>query len=299
VDGSVELLHRVTQATVALAAQIPAEHPSAAVLGTARFGTGSVVAPLGLILTVNYVVLGADDVTVMDLAGREHSASLVAQDFLTGIAVLRIEADDIAGLPLGSSQQLACGVDVLTVAAAGRGERRVAAGAVTSLETFDAYWEYRLDRAIWSTCNNPGLAGGPVCDTRGRLVGIASLSLGNLARASLAIPAENFSDHADELIANGGRVTRSRRAWIGMFCYALPDRTVVAGLIPGSPGQIYGLEPGDVVVGVGSHRIRDRADLYERIWDIEPGASLELGVYRDGSLRSLRITTGDAEDFFA
>jgi hypothetical protein len=160
VDGSVELLHRVTQATVALAAQIPAEHPSAAVLGTARFGTGSVVAPLGLILTVNYVVLGADDVTVMDLAGREHSASLVAQDFLTGIAVLRIEADDIAGLPLGSSQQLACGVDVLTVAAAGRGERRVAAGAVTSLETFDAYWEYRLDRAIWSTCNNPGLAGG-------------------------------------------------------------------------------------------------------------------------------------------
>ena len=141
-DGTLELLHRVTRTTVTIAARIPAEHPSAAVLGTARFGTGVAVAEKGLILTVSYVVLGADHIVVTDLEGREHRARPVAHDFLTGIALLRIAA----ALPIiaaGSSSTLGLGADVFTVAAVGNAERRVASGAVTSLETFDAYWEYR------------------------------------------------------------------------------------------------------------------------------------------------------------
>jgi serine protease Do len=175
----------------------------------------------------------------------------------------------------------------------------VASGAITSLETFDAYWEYRLERAVWSTCANPGLGGGPVCDSLGRLVGIVSLSLGTLSRSSLAIPSENFYEHADELLTHGGRVTRPRRAWVGMFCHALPDRTVIAGLIPGAPGERSGLLPGDVVLNVGPHRIRDRAELYELIWAHRPGERMELGVYREGRIAHIAVTTGDAEDFFA
>lgn len=296
-DGSLELLHGVTRTTVTIAARIPPDHPSAAVLGTARFGTGTVVAEHGLVLTVSYVVLGADHVVVTDLEGREYRAVPAAHDFLTGIALLRIDAD-LPVIDEGSSSALERGTDVFAVAAVGNAERRVASGTVTSFETFDAYWEYRLERAIWSTCTNPGLGGGPVCDSRGRLVGIVSLSLGVLGRSSLAIPAENFYQHADELLTHGGRASRPRRAWVGMFCHAFPDRTIIAGLIPGAPGERSGLLPGDVVLNVGPHRIRDRSELYELIWAHRPGDKLELGVYRDGRIARIAVTTGDAEDFF-
>lgn len=298
-DAPLDLLHRVTQATVTIAARIPGDHPSAAVLGTERFGTGSIVSSDGLILTVNYVVLGADRVFVVDVAGRQHQAEIVAEDFLTGITLLRIEADALLALAAGDSRELDLGSPVFIVAAVGNGERRSMTGAVSSLESFDAYWEYRLDRAIWTTATNPGLGGAPVCDRHGRLVGVVSLNLGHLARASLAIPAENFYDHYDELVAHGCRVSRPRRAWVGMFCHELSDRTIVAGLIAGAPGEQSGLMPGDVVIKVDEKRIADRGELYELIWAHHPGDRMDLGVYRDGSVATVVVNCGDAEDFFA
>lgn len=298
-DAPLDLLHRVTRGTVTIAARIPGDHPSAAVLGTGRFGTGSVVSSDGLILTANYVVLGADSVFVVDVAGRQYQAEFVAEDFLIGITLLRIEADGLEPLTAGDSRDLELGSSVFTVAGVGNGERRSMAGAVSSLESFDAYWEYRLDRAIWSTATNPGLGGAPICDRLGRLVGVVSLNLGHLARASLAIPAENFYDHYDEFIANGCRVSRPRRAWVGMFCHELPDRTVVAGLIPGAPGEQSGLMPGDVVIKVDEKRIADRGELYELIWSHHPGDPIDLGVYRDGSIDTIVVNSGDAEAFFS
>jgi serine protease Do len=297
-DAPLDLLHRVTEATVTVAARIPGEHPSAAVLGTGRFGTGSVISSDGLILTVNYVVLGAEHVFVVDVGGHQHQATVVAQDFLTGIALLRINASGIAALPKGDSRTLEVGDSVFMIAGVGNGERRSSTGVVTALESFDAYWEYRLERGICTTATNPGLAGGPLCDRAGRLVGVVSLNLGNLVRASLAIPAENFYDHEEEFLRNGCRVSRPRRAWVGMFCHEFPDRTIVAGLIPGAPGEVSGLMPGDLVVQVGEKQISDRAELYELIWEHDPGDIIELGIYREGSLSTVRVASGDAEDFF-
>lgn len=297
-DASVELLHHVAAATVTIAARIPGDHPSAPILGTGRFGTGAVIDDAGHILTVNYVVLGADSVFVVDASGRQHQASVVAQDFLAGIAVLRIDFDRLPVLRAGDSRDLHVGDQVFMVAGVGNGERRANTGAISSLETFDAYWEYRLDRAIWSTATNPGLGGGPVCDRNGRIVGVVSLNLGDLVRASLAIPAENFFDYRGELLANGRRVSRRRRAWVGMFCHELPDRTVVAGLIPGAPGDVAGLAVGDLLIEIDDVRIRDRSELYEQIWSHDPGDAIELGIYRDGSFATVPVAAGDAEEFF-
>lgn len=300
-DAPIELLHAVTQTTVTVAARIPGEHPSAAVLGTGRFGTGSIVSSDGLILTVNYVVLGAESVFVIDVAGNQHQATIEAQDFITGISLLRIKVHGphgLAALPPGDSRDLNIGDPVFMVAGIGNGERRSSTGVLTSLETFDAYWEYRLDRAIWTTATNPGLGGAPMCDVRGRLIGIVSLNLGNLSRASLAIPAENYYDHVDEFLTDGCRTSRARRAWVGMFCQELPNRTIVAGLIPGAPGELSGLAAGDVLLDVAGRDIGARGELYELIWEHDPGDTIELGISRKGRRETVAVRSGDAEDFF-
>jgi S1-C subfamily serine protease len=289
----------LAQATVTIAVEVDETHPSVAVLGGTRYGTGTLVDPRGFVVTVNYIVVGADRVSVVDTRGRQHEGILIAHDYSSGIAVLRVPDLNLDPLSPGSSADVSVGDDVVTIASVGGEERRSMTAAVASLDPFDAYWEYRLDRALWLTAANPGLGGGPVCDARGRIVGIASLNLGSVGRATIAIPAENYFAHAEELIAQGRRTSRPRRAWLGLFCQAFPDRTVVAGVIPGSPGDRFGLQPGDILVSVDRAEVTARPQLYERIWAHTPGEVVEVEVFREGSRETLQIETGDAEEFFS
>jgi S1-C subfamily serine protease len=298
-EARVELLRHVAQATVTISVEIDASHPSVAVLGANRFGTGTVVDARGFVVTVNYVVVGADRVNVVDTYGNQREGILVAHDYTTGVAVLRVPDLEAEPLVQGSSAAVEVGDDVVIVASVGGLERRAMTAAVTSLDPFDAYWEYFLERALWLSTANPGLGGGPVCDHHGRIVGIASLNLGAVGRATLAIPAENYFTHADELISQGRRTTRPKRAWLGLFCQPVADRTVVAGVIPGSPGDRFGLQPGDVVVSIDRAAINARPDLYQRIWCHQPGEVVEIEVFRQGTRETIHIESGDADDFFA
>lgn len=298
-EARVELLQHIAQATVTIAAEVPETHPSVSVLGATRYGTGTLVDRRGFVVTVNYIVVGADRVSVVDTRGRQHEGILVAHDYGSGIAVLRVPQLDLDPLTPGSSTTVSVGDDVATVASVGGEERRSMSAGVASLDPFDAYWEYRLDRALWLTAANPGLGGGPVCDKLGRIVGIASLNLGAVGRATLAIPSENYFAHAEELISQGRRTSRPPRAWLGLFCQAFSDRTVVAGVIPGSPGDRFGLQPGDIVVRVDSAEITARPQLYERIWAHAPGDVVEVEIFREGACETLQIESGDAEEFFS
>ena len=58
-DASVELVKHVMASVAHIHAEVPAAHPSTRTLGEERMGTGTVVDSAGLILTVNYVVMGA------------------------------------------------------------------------------------------------------------------------------------------------------------------------------------------------------------------------------------------------
>ena len=161
VDGSIDLLRRVARATVTIAAEIPTGHASVAVLGSSRFGTGTVVDAAGLIVTVNYVVVGAETVGIVDTEGNSGEATIVAHDYASGIAVLRTSPLDIEPLAPAGPGGPERGDDAFLVSSVGGDERRSNVGIVTSLDSFDAYWEYRLDPAIWLSAANPGLGGGP------------------------------------------------------------------------------------------------------------------------------------------
>jgi len=298
-DADLELLRRVSRATVTVMAQVPTDHASVAVLGAGRLGTGTIVGESGLVVTVNYVVVGATAVGVVDTEGHHREAQIVAHDYASGIAVLRTSSFDVEPLAPAVSDPIACGEDVFVVSSVGGAERRANAGIVMSLDPFDAYWEYCIDPAIWLSAANPGLGGGPVCNARGEIVGVVSLNLGAVGRATLAIPAENYFSHAAEMLSEGRRSSRPRRAWLGMFCHELPDRTVVAGVIPGSPGDRCGMQPGDLIVRVDQVPVSRRLQVYEQIWMRKPGEIVEVEIDREGSLATLNVEAGDAEEFFS
>jgi S1-C subfamily serine protease len=287
----------VLPSVVHVHAQIPEQHPSVRILGTERMGSGVVVERDGLILTVNYVVLGAEQVRITLLDKRDYMAEVVAQDFASGLALVRI-GESVPALPLRPSGGLALGDEIFIVASVGEGNVRLSNGAVSYLGPFDANWEYVLERGIMATAMNPGLGGGPLLDTRGAVVGIVSLNLNEIGRFSLSIPVDYYLDGRDAFLA-GRRPAAGTRAWLGIFCYAVKDHVVIAGLLPGGPGEQAGLKPGDVVLAVDGQDIADRRSLYRLLWTHRPGEPVTLKVFRGRELHVVTVASGDVEEFFA
>lgn len=298
-NASVRLLEDTLPSTVHLRVEVAESHPSASVLGTERAGTGTLVDPSGLVVTVNYIVLGASSAQVTLVDGRELLGEVIAQDFATGVALLKVPAVSLPAMPIRSEPELAVGDEVFILASVGDGGRRASSGAVTSIAPFDANWEYTLERAICTTAMNPGLGGGPLVDTRGNLVGIVSLNLNEIGRFSLSIPIECFRDHRDELLRFGRRPSRPARAWLGLYCYTLRNHVVIAGLLPGAPAEGAGLTQGDVILALDDAEISSRRELYERLWAHRPGERVSLRVYRNSEVQAIEVTSGDVEEFFA
>jgi S1-C subfamily serine protease len=297
VNAAVGLIERVLPATVHIAARIPDTHPSAQLLGTERMGSGAVIDGDGLILTVNYVVLGAEQVKVTLLDKRTHVAQVVRHDYASGLALLRIPEQKLPALPLQRTTDLHLGEEVFIVASVGEGEARIANGAVSYLGPFDANWEYVLERAVMTTAMNPGLGGGPLLDALGRVLGIVSLNLNEIGRFSLTIPADYYLDARDAFLA-GGRGDAAR-AWLGVFSQVMRDKVVIAGLLSGGPGEQAGLKTGDVILQVDGQDVADRASLYRLLWSHRPGESVTLRIFRGREIRTVTVALGDVEEFFA
>jgi len=298
-NASLSLLHSVLPASVGLQVRIPSAHPSAQILGTDRMGSGTLVDASGIVLTVNYVALGAAEIEVTLQDETRLPGQVIAQDFHSGLAAIKIPGGEYPAVACVGSEGLATGQDVFILAAAGGSQRRVNSGAISSLAPFDAFWEFQLARGIVTTAMNPGLGGGGLFTTSGAMVGVVSFDLNEVGRFTLAVPGEHWVEHRAELLQYGRRVSRPPRAWIGLYCYMLREHVVIAGVFPGTPGERGGLHPGDVVVSVDDTPIADRQELYARLWAHAPGDRVRFQVFRDDAVREVVVDSTDAESFFA
>lgn len=297
-DASPELVRRLLPGVVHIHTRVPSKHPSARMLGEERMGSGAIVDPDGLILTVNYVVMGAGKASVSLSRSRPLKAEIVAQDFDVGLALLKIKGQRLPTVTFASSDSVELGRGVFTIASTGSHERRVSGGLVTYLGEFEAYWEYLLDRSVVSSASNPGFGGGPLFTLDGRMIGVVSLNLNEIARSSLAIPGECYQDHAAELLRYGRVVSRPKRAWLGLFAHAMDEGVVVVGLVPNGPGERFGVREGDLIVSLNAEDVPTRKDLYRSLWRHSPGERITLEIMRDSQLRRVEVTSGDRADFF-
>lgn len=299
VNASPQLLRSVLPSVAGISTRVASGHPSATLLGEERRGSGIVVGSGPLVLTVNYVVLGATDVQVTFGGGSRVPGRVVAHDFFSGLAVIDAAGGTARPARTLTDAGLEVGQEVFLVASVGEEERRANTGVVSSIEPFAAYWEYCLDRAIFTTAMNPGLGGGGVFDCRGRLAGIVSLDLMDVGRFTLAIPVQNFTAHRDELLQHGRRVTRPPRAWVGLYCYEIRQHVVIAGVLPGAPADLAGLRPGDVILDFEGVPVTARRSLYESLWARRPGETVHFQVFRNNEIRDVAVVAADAEEFFA
>ncbi|MGD0073892.1 MAG: S1C family serine protease [Candidatus Binataceae bacterium] len=298
-NASVYLLDRVSATVVGIHASVPESHPSTSVgLGSDRRGSGILVSADGLILTVNYVVMGAQSVIATLTTGEQYQARIAAQDFRSGLALLKIEASNLPYLECVSSETCALGQDVFTVASVGDESRRADSGIITYLGPFDALWEFVLDRCVMASAVNFGVGGGPLCDNKGRLVAITYLNMTDIGRSILAIPSEYFSAVRDELTRFGKRVSAPPRAWLGLLSYTLREHVIIAGVMPGGPSDKAGLKQGDMVLAVDGHDVTERRAFYDAVWSHRPGERVRFKILRNNQVQTIEVPGIRIEDYF-
>lgn len=301
-NATVRLLENVARATVGVHSQVPATHVSAAIgLGTDRRGTGTIVSPDGYIVTVHYLLLGAQSVIVTLPGGEQLTARIIGKDYNSGLGLLKIDGSKLPWLEVVSSRNCAVGQEAFTVSSLG-GEKRCAdAGIVTYTGPFDAVWEFVLDRCVCVTAAslNIGFSGGPVCDNLGRVIAVSYLNFADIGRAILGIPGECYLAARDELICHGRRTSSPSKAWVGLLTYTLREHVVIAGVMPGSPGDKAGLQQGDLVITADGRDINERRILYDVLGSHQPGDNIHVKVLRNNRIFNLEIPAVRAEDYFA
>jgi serine protease Do len=273
------------------------------------YGTGFVLRSSGIIVTNQHVVANAERVVVTLPDGSDVPATVLGEDPLTDIAVLRVRREGLRTVSLGHSADLMVGEWVVALGNPyayylGNAEPTVTVGVVSAtgrniLPSGDQTGLY-LDMIQTDAAINPGNSGGPLTNALGEVVGVNSsifTNSGGSVGLGFAIPIERAVRVADEIIKNG----TVRRAWIGLEvegAQAMRDwksqgGVVIASVASGGPSARAGLRTGDVMVEANGRTLRNFLDWEAVKLDLHVGDTINVAVKSGSGTARRRVITGD------
>jgi serine protease Do len=276
--------------------------------GRTAMGGGSavVITPDGFLVTSAHVVEGSRSGSASFVDGREMRFAVVGADPLSDIAVLRADAEDLVPAQLGDASDLSVGQLVVAIGNPHGYAGSVTAGVVSalgrSLPVGRRGGPRRMVENVVQTdaALNPGNSGGALVAGSGRVVGINTAVAG--VGLGLAVPINDATRRIIATLMSDGRV---RRAWLGVAVGPRPLPPRVAGrlgrgsavevieVVDGSPADLAGLHPEDLLVELDGIRLEGADDLQQMMTVERIGAAVKATVVREGELRAMTLTPGE------
>jgi Do/DeqQ family serine protease len=263
-------------------------------------GSGVIINTKGYILTNNHVVSNASKLTVTLNDGRKLPGTIVGQDRLTDLAVVKITADKLQPAKLGSSDKLRPGEWVLAVGSPLGFDHTVTVGIISALSRKVPDLNNNVQFIQTDAAINPGNSGGPLVNLQGEVIGINTAISGVAQNIGFAIPVDTVRQVADALVANG----KILRPWVGLGLgllspnlaesLGLPASTegvVVSQVAPNSPSARAGIQQGDVIQRVNGQRVTDPKLVQDTVRNKPVNTPLTLQLLRDGQLLGVSLKT--------
>lgn len=264
-------------------------------------GSGVVITPDGFVLTNNHVVAEGTEMEVSLVDGRTWPAQIVGTDPATDLAVIRVGANGLPAATLGDSDTLRVGQLVIAIGNPLGFQSTVSTGVVSALGRSLRGQSGRLiDSVIQSDVPlNPGNSGGPLVDSRGRVIGINSAIIAMAQGISFSIPINTAKWVVSELVMHG----RVRRAHIGIagqtrpvrrqaqryFELSKPTAVEVSGIDPNASAAKAGLKMGDLIIALNDQAVGSVDDLHKALTQFRGGTSVKLTVLRDTGREDLDV----------
>jgi serine protease Do len=269
-------------------------------------GSGVIVGTNGYIITNNHVVDGASDVKVFLRDKREFTAKVIGKDPKTDIAVLKVDADHLAAIPLGDSSKVEVGDLAFAIGDPFGVGQTVTMGIVSATGRANLGIEDYEDFIQTDAAINPGNSGGALIDSKGELIGINTAILshsGGNQGVGFAIPVNLAKQVMNQIVDHGHvirgflgatiqNVTPTMQKALGLES---ADGVLIGDVTPNGPAAKAGLKPGDVITKMNGESVADSAVLRLRISETAPGTSVALSGCRGNGPFDLNVKLGELQ----
>ncbi|MDC0631582.1 S1C family serine protease [Candidatus Pelagibacter sp.] len=299
---SEEDVRRIYQSVVKIDSIVPSDARTANSLGTIRGGNGIVIDDKH-ILTIGYIVVEAETITITLPNGVVVPAELAGYDHTTGFGILKtILPSKLTPLQIGNSDKL--NKEDLLYVLPYLTEGAPSAVKMVSRRSFTGWWEYFLDKPIYTHPMNTSFAGSALINEFGELLGIGSLYVSDAAAegvpmpGNLFVPINDLKPILNDLIVNGKR-TADVKPYMGLTSNDDTGKVMVTRVNDDGPAAKAGFKENDIILKVNKINIQDTEKFYKTVWSQGgPGTLLDFEIERNNQIISLKLTTMDRNDFF-
>jgi serine protease Do len=268
-------------------------------------------------MTNNHVVDRASEITVELSSGVSHSATVIGTDEATDLAVIKINAgNDLITAKFGNSDSVKVGDWVLAIGSPFDFDHTVTAGIISA--------KGRSNNRLGATTNNlglqkflqtdaainPGNSGGPLVNMAGEVIGVNTAIVSetnSFAGLGFALPSNTALNVYNQL-SQRGKVTRGsigisfhpskKTEELEAYGFKGAEAIIVDNVLEGSPAEKAGLRQHDIITEIDGKKVSGD-DLQDYIVGKPVGASVRLGLLRDGKTQTATVTIGDRAELFS
>lgn len=280
-------------------------------------GSGVVISPDGFVMTNQHVIENADKVTVTLSGGDEYEAEIIGSDETSDLALIKLSGSDFPYAELANSDDLLIGEWVIALgnpfelfSISNKPSASVGIISATNMDFgMQKSGKILQDMIQTDAAINPGNSGGPLVNAMGQVIGINTFIFTDYEhfRGSVgigfAIPINSARRIAEELRMTGeidrgystGLIVQSVTRSISRYL----DIPFVKGVIiveinQGSPADMTGLEPGDVILSVNGEDVNKPSDIRTVILenDFRSGDKVTLQIFRNGNYKKVKMRLG-------
>lgn len=271
-------------------------------------GSGFIIRPDGYILTNAHVVRGASKIVVTLNDKRVLTGTVMGTDSFSDLAVVKVETNNLPTAPLGTSTNLRPGDWAIAIGSPLGFDHTVTFGIISAIGRTITDVNGNINFIQTDAAINPGNSGGPLLNLKGEVIGVNTAIQANAQNIGFSIPIDVAKSIMGDLIAH----KKIQRPWIGIAMQPM-DETVakslgmplstkgvlVAQVIDGSPAQLVGLEPGDVIQKIDGKDVSNAKDVQDLVRAHKVNDTLHCFVLKHNSTKAVAINIGQYPDKIA
>lgn len=277
-------------------------------------GSGFIIAEDGLILTNAHVVASKPNTNVIVklLNGNIYQGAIESVDMHSDLATVRINANNLPAMKLGNSSDLRPGEFVVAIGSPLALSNTVTSGVISSTHRGSDELGMRGKDMVYIQTDaaiNFGNSGGPLVNLDGEAIGVNSMKV--TSGISFAIPIDYVKAFLLQSSSVKKQVLPAAKRYMGItmltltpqivnemrqrdqyFPATIKEGVLVWKVIYGSPADVGGLKPGDIVVSINKKAITKANDVYD-ILESRDNYKLLMTIIRSGVYQELVIVPQD------
>lgn len=297
-----ENIKKFYNAIVSIDSKVPEEARTAKSLGTIRQGSG-VIIDGNNILTIGYIVVEASEIIIGLPDGKQIPGKLTGYDHSSGFGIVSpIIKTKLTPLELGDSNKIELDDALLILPSPQKGIGSIV--KMVSRRPFVGWWEYLLEKPIYTIPMNQSWAGAPLVNSNGRILGIGSLFVqdaafpGTMSPGNMFVPINLLKPILNDLITYGRRKS-DVKPYLGISTNDSSGQVMVTRVSRNGPAEKSGIKQNDIIKAVNGKQVNSVEVFYKTIWTSGNfGVELNLEIIRNEKNLNFKVKSVDRMDYF-